>query len=153
MHSHLSSLGWSPTNPRMVTHQKEVYYRLGIWQLNFTCKKNTCWQLPWMVTYHPLEGYPPTMGWSPRLAPFGPIWPRLVPFGPVWPHFGTFGPVWPCLAPFVFYIFFLTRCSLNPIRGRENILAKTLKIIKEKKKVNEVVPFWSPNNNGLQCHS
>ena len=24
MHSHLSTLGWSPTNPRMVTHQKEV---------------------------------------------------------------------------------------------------------------------------------
>ena len=30
MHSHLSSLGWSPTNPKMVTHQKKVYYRLII---------------------------------------------------------------------------------------------------------------------------
>ena len=28
---HLQSVGWSPSNQWMVTHQKEVYYRLGIW--------------------------------------------------------------------------------------------------------------------------
>ena len=34
----LPSLGWSPTNPRMVTLQKEVYYIVGIWHLEFTHK-------------------------------------------------------------------------------------------------------------------
>ena len=31
--------GWSPTSLKMVTHQKEVCYRLGIWRLdlNKTC--------------------------------------------------------------------------------------------------------------------
>ena len=53
MHSHLSSLGWSPTNPRMVIHQKEVYYRLEIWHLHFTHKTNTRRQLLQMVTFHP----------------------------------------------------------------------------------------------------
>ena len=38
---HLPSLGWSPTNPRMVTLQKEVYYRLGIWYLDLTHKTKT----------------------------------------------------------------------------------------------------------------
>ena len=61
---HLSLLGWSPTNPRMVTHQKEVYYRHGIWQLHITHKTNTRWQLPWMVPYHSCEGHPQTQGWS-----------------------------------------------------------------------------------------
>ena len=32
---------WSPTIPRMVTHQKEVYYRLGIWHLGLTYKTKT----------------------------------------------------------------------------------------------------------------
>ena len=49
---HLPSLGRSPTNLRMVTHQKEVYYRPVIWHLHITHKTNTKW-LPWMVTYHP----------------------------------------------------------------------------------------------------
>ena len=31
---HLPSLGWSPTNLRMVTHNKEVCYRLGIVKLH-----------------------------------------------------------------------------------------------------------------------
>ena len=31
---HLPSLRWSPTNPKMVTLHKEVYYRLGIWHLD-----------------------------------------------------------------------------------------------------------------------
>ena len=30
MESHLQSLGWLNINPRMVTHQKEVYYKFGI---------------------------------------------------------------------------------------------------------------------------
>ena len=34
MDGYLPSLGWSPTNPRMVTHQKEVNYKLGIWHLD-----------------------------------------------------------------------------------------------------------------------
>ena len=29
MDGHPPSLGGSPANPRMVTHQREVYYRLG----------------------------------------------------------------------------------------------------------------------------
>ena len=62
---HLPSLGGSPTNPRMVTHQKEVYYRLGNWHLHITHDTNTRWQLPSMVTYHYLDGHPPTLGWSP----------------------------------------------------------------------------------------
>ena len=28
---HLPSLGWSPTNLKLVTHQKELWYILGIW--------------------------------------------------------------------------------------------------------------------------
>ena len=31
MDGYLPFIGWSPTNPRMVTNQKEVYYRLEIW--------------------------------------------------------------------------------------------------------------------------
>ena len=57
---HLPSLGGSPTNPRMVTHQKEVYYRLGNWHLHITHDTNTRRQLPSMVTYHYLDGHPPT---------------------------------------------------------------------------------------------
>ena len=56
MDGHPPSLGWSPsnirmvtyhkevdiprttTNPRMVTHQQEVYYRDGIWILDLTYK-------------------------------------------------------------------------------------------------------------------
>ena len=30
--------GWSPTKPRMVTHQKEVFYRLGIAKLHSNLK-------------------------------------------------------------------------------------------------------------------
>ena len=64
---HLPSPGWSPTIPRMVNQQKEVYYRLRIWQLDFTYKTRSddnCheWSL---VTYHPHDGHPQTQGWSP----------------------------------------------------------------------------------------
>ena len=38
---HLPSLEWSPTNPRMVTLHKEVYYRLGIWHLDLPHKTKT----------------------------------------------------------------------------------------------------------------
>ena len=38
MDGHLPFLGWSFTNPRMVNHQKEVYYIVGIWHLEFTHK-------------------------------------------------------------------------------------------------------------------
>jgi len=41
----------------MVTHQKEVYYKLGIWHLDLTHKKKAI-QLPWMVTYHPKDVHP-----------------------------------------------------------------------------------------------
>ena len=34
MDGHLLFLGWSPTNPRMVTNQKDINYRLGIWYLD-----------------------------------------------------------------------------------------------------------------------
>ena len=39
MDGHLPYLGWSPTNPRMVTHQKEVFTNqkevcYGIWHLD-----------------------------------------------------------------------------------------------------------------------
>ena len=50
---YLPMQGWSLTNPRMVTHQKEVYFKLEIWQLNITHKTNTRGHLPWMVTYDP----------------------------------------------------------------------------------------------------
>ena len=41
MDGHPPSLGGSPTNPRMITHQREVYYRLGNEHLHITRKTNT----------------------------------------------------------------------------------------------------------------
>ena len=41
MDGHLPYLGWSLTNPRMVTYQMEVYYRLGIWHLDIANKIKT----------------------------------------------------------------------------------------------------------------
>ena len=41
MDGHLSILGWTYTNPRIVTHQKEVNYRLRIWHLDLTYKTKT----------------------------------------------------------------------------------------------------------------
>ena len=35
------SLRWSTTKQRMVTHQKEVYYRLEIWHFDLTHKTKT----------------------------------------------------------------------------------------------------------------
>ena len=34
MDGHLPFLGWSTINPRMVTHQKDVNYRLRIWHFD-----------------------------------------------------------------------------------------------------------------------
>ena len=51
----------------MVTHQKEVYYRLRIWHLDLTHKTKTRpddnlygWSptIPRMVTHHPKDGHP-----------------------------------------------------------------------------------------------
>ena len=121
-------MGGLPTNPKMVTHQNEVYQRLGIWH-----KTNTRWQLPWMVTYHSLGGHPPTLGWSPirwkcpsnlkfgnytlltKLTPgdichgWSPMIPRRVtcqskighPPTQGWlPRLALPGPIWPGLTPF-----------------------------------------------------
>ena len=41
MDGHLPSLGGSPTNPRVVTHQKEVFYRFDIWLLDLIHKTKT----------------------------------------------------------------------------------------------------------------
>ena len=57
---------WAFVTTHEVTHQKELYYRLGIWQLHITHKTNNRWQLPRMVTYHPYYAWPPTQGWSPN---------------------------------------------------------------------------------------
>ena len=67
---HPPSKGWSPTIQRMVTHhpkdghppfkiyQKEVYYRLEIWNLALTHKiKTRC----------SAAGQPPSPGWSPTI--------------------------------------------------------------------------------------
>ena len=67
MDGHLPSLGWSHTIPRMVTHQKEVYYRHGIWHLNSTKLTKPKmgnnfneWSpiLPRMVTHQAKNGHP-----------------------------------------------------------------------------------------------
>ena len=65
MDGHLSSHGWSLSNPRMVTHQKEVYYRLEMQLLDLTQKLTTGdnyqgWTptIPRMVTHHPKDGHP-----------------------------------------------------------------------------------------------
>ena len=51
---HLPSLGWSPTNLKLVTHMSEVCYILGIWNLDLNHKTKTRFttvrngQLPFM---------------------------------------------------------------------------------------------------------
>ena len=63
---HLPCPGWSPTNQRMVTHQKEVCYRLGIWHFDLTHKLrpvDNCQECSpttlRMVTHQPKDGHPP----------------------------------------------------------------------------------------------
>ena len=36
-----TAIGASPANPRKVTHQREVFYRLDIWLLDLTNKTKT----------------------------------------------------------------------------------------------------------------
>ena len=65
MDGHPTTNGWSPTNPRMVTHQKEVYYRLGNNTLltkltpgdNHYGRSPT---IPWRVSCQHEDGHPPT---------------------------------------------------------------------------------------------
>ena len=66
MDGHISTLGWSPTNPRMVTHQKEVYKREGIWHLDLTYKitlgddcNGGSPTIPRRVTHQPKDGHLP----------------------------------------------------------------------------------------------
>ena len=66
MDGHPPYLGWSPTNQRMVTHLKEVYYRLRILNLDLTHKTDpidNCleWSpnIPRMVTHQPKDGHSP----------------------------------------------------------------------------------------------
>ena len=63
MDGHLPSIRWSPSNPRMVTHQKEVYYIFVNWHLDLTQKLtpgDNChgWSptIPRMVTHQPKVG-------------------------------------------------------------------------------------------------
>ena len=69
---HPSTQRWSPTNPRMVTHQKEVYYRLGMCIYTFLSKLtlvDNChgWSptIHRMVPHRPKDGHPLTWRWSP----------------------------------------------------------------------------------------
>ena len=52
MDGYPSSVGGSPTNPRMVTQQKEVCY-LEFGNYTLLTKMTPGEKLPWMVTYHP----------------------------------------------------------------------------------------------------
>ena len=52
MDGHLLYLVWSPNNPRMVTHQKEVNYRVEILHLDLTYNTKTRGRLQWMVPYY-----------------------------------------------------------------------------------------------------
>ena len=56
--------GWAPTilsmvttNPRMVTYQKKMYYRLWIWHLDLNTKLR--------LGDNSMDGHPLTQGWSP----------------------------------------------------------------------------------------
>ena len=70
----------------MVTNQKEMYYRYGIWQLNITTKLKPgdnfhVWSptIPRRVYPQPMDGRH-----QPSLALLGPIWTGLPMFGLVW---------------------------------------------------------------------
>ena len=52
MDGHLPFLRWSPANPWMVTHQKEINYRRKIWDLHLTHKTA-------------MDGHLPFLEWSP----------------------------------------------------------------------------------------
>ena len=72
----LPSLGWSPTNPRMVTLHKEVYYRLGIWHLDLPHKTKTrmptstqawSWSPTIRMYTKDMDGHLLSQGWSPTI--------------------------------------------------------------------------------------
>ena len=79
----------------MVTHRKEVYCIHQIWHLDITHKTNTRWQLPWMVTYHPRDGHPPSQGWSPTIEIWSPTFPNMVTHVPKAGHQSSQGWVKP----------------------------------------------------------
>ena len=58
MDGYLPSLGWSPTNPRMFIHKREVYYRHGIWHLDLSHKTNKRGQLSLMIIDKIKDGHP-----------------------------------------------------------------------------------------------
>ena len=58
MDGHPTFLGGSPTIPRMVTHQREVYFRLGISTYTILAKLTP--------DVSAMDGHPPTLGWSPN---------------------------------------------------------------------------------------
>ena len=64
MDGHLQFLGWSPANPRMVTHRNEVDYRCGIWDVHLTHKK--------------LKPSDNCHGWSHTIIGWSPTNPRMV---------------------------------------------------------------------------
>ena len=47
-------MGWRLSKKPKFVHQKDVYYRLGIWHLDLTFKTKTR-----MFTHQPKEGHPP----------------------------------------------------------------------------------------------
>ena len=65
MDGHLPFLGWSSINPGMVTHQKDVNYRLRLYHFELTklIPSNNChgWSptIPRMVDHQPNDGHPP----------------------------------------------------------------------------------------------
>ena len=52
-------------------YQNEVYYRLGIWNINFSHKIKTSTTIPRMVTHHPKDGHLPSQGRSPTIPSKG----------------------------------------------------------------------------------
>ena len=66
----LSSLDWSPTNPRMVTHHSKSIRRKCITDLKLglnSLLKLSPVEIPWMVNHHPQDGHQPSKGWSPTI--------------------------------------------------------------------------------------
>ena len=61
----------------MVTHLKEVYYKLGIVHFDLNHKLKTRSQLPLMVTYTIPKNVAQTQGWSPTVHRLVPTNPRM----------------------------------------------------------------------------
>ena len=95
MDGHLPFLKWSPTNPRMVTQQNEVYYKQTVMDGHLPSLRGSPTD-PGMLTHQPKDGY----HICPCLAWFDTIWPGFPMFDPMWFCFALFRPVWPWSAPF-----------------------------------------------------